>query len=279
MSRPKPKVFVTRNIPEPGLSILHQNCNVHIHSGMVVPRQELMKKMKEYDAILCMLGDRIDSKLIESAGSKLKIISCYSVGYDYVDIGAASKKEIIVTNTPHVLAHTTADLTFSLILSVARNIVTADTYIRTKKWKFGWMPELFLGYDVYGSTLGILGLGEIGSLVAKRAKGFNMKVLYYSRSRNSELRYLYMYIPSRGKIINENHLIDALKNGCIAGAGLDVYDREPILHSNPLLKMSNVVILPHIGSATYHTRSQMSEIAVYNILNFFRNKKPVYKVN
>jgi glyoxylate reductase len=323
MSRPKPKVFVTRNIPEPGLSILHQNCNVHIHSGMVVPRQELMRKMKEYDAILCMLGDRIDSKLIESAGSKLKIISCYSVGYDYVDIGAASKKEIIVTNTPHVLAHTTADLTFSLILSVARNIVTADTYIRTKKWKFGWMPELFLGYDVYGSTLGIIGLGEIGSLVAKRAKGFNMNVLYYSRSRNFDLelgigikycslerlmkesdfisihvdlnkdslhlidnkkiglmkKTAFIINTSRGKIINENHLIDALKNGRIAGAGLDVYDREPILHSNPLLKMSNVVILPHIGSATYHTRSKMSEIAVYNILNFFRNKKPVYQVN
>ena len=323
MPRPKPKVFVTRIIPEPGISILHQNCDVHVYSGIEMPRRELMKKMKEYDAILCMLGDKIDSKLIESAGSTLKIISCYSVGYDYVDIIAASKKGIAVTNTPHVLANTTADLTFSLILSVARNIVTADTYLRTNKWKFGWMPDLFLGYDVYCSTLGIIGLGEIGILVARRAKGFNMNVLYYSRNRKFDLeiklgikycsleklmkesdfisihvdlnkdslhlidnkkidlmkKTAFLINTSRGKIINENHLIDALKNRRIAGAGLDVYDHEPILHSNPLLKMTNVVILPHIGSATYKTRSRMSEVAVCNILNFFRNKKPVYQVN
>jgi lactate dehydrogenase-like 2-hydroxyacid dehydrogenase len=269
-----------------------------------------------------MLGDKIDSGIMDAAGSNLRIISCYSVGYDHVDIKEAEKRKIIVTNTPNVLANTTADLTFSLILSAARNIVNADSHVRNGSWKFGWTPDLFLGYDVYGSTLGIIGLGEIGTLVAKRAKGFGMDVLYYSNNRNlkieSELSISYVSLEellqrsdfvsihvslnkssfymideskiklmkktaflintSRGKVINEQHLIKALRDKQIAGVGLDVYEDEPITTSNPLIQMPQTVLLPHMGSATYKTRSKMAEVSANNIVNSLIGKGTVYKI-
>jgi glyoxylate reductase len=269
-----------------------------------------------------MLGDRIDSNVMDAAGSNLKIISCHSVGYDHVDIKEAEKRNIAVTNTPNVLANTTADLTFSLILACARNIVNGDSHVRNGNWKFGWTPDLFLGYDVYGSTLGIIGLGEIGMLVAKRAKGFGMKVLYYSNNRNRkiELELSISYVPleellqqsdfvslhvslnkssfhmideskfklmkktaflintSRGKVINEQHLIKAIKNKKIAGAGLDVYEDEPISASNQLISLPQTVLLPHIGSATFRTRSKMAEVSANNIVNSLIGKGTVYRI-
>ena len=317
-------VYITRKIPEPGQSILKKYFEVKMNPGVdVIDREDLCKNVRNVDALMCMLGDKIDSNVMDAAGPNLRVISCYSVGYDHVDIKEAQKRKIIVTNTPNVLAKTTADLTFSLILSAARNIVNADSYVRNGNWKFGWTPDLFLGYDVHGSTLGIIGLGEIGTLVAKRAKGFDMEVIYYSKTRKSriESELGINYVPleellqrsdfvsihvslnkdsfhmideskfklmkktafiintSRGKIINEHHLISALRNKVIAGAALDVYEIEPIFRSNPLTQLSQTILLPHIGSATFITRSKMSEIAVNNIVNFFNSKGIVHKVN
>ena len=317
-------VYITRKIPEPGPSILKKYFEVIMNPGVdVLDRGDLFKNVRNVDALICMLGDRIDSNVMDAAGPNLRVISCYSVGYDHVDIKEAEKRKIIVTNTPNVLANTTADLTFSLILTAARNIVNADSYVRNGNWKFGWTPDLFLGYDVHGSTLGIIGLGEIGTLVAKRAKGFDMEVIYYSKTRKrrieSELDITHVSLEellqrsdfvsihvslnkdsfhmideskfklmkktafiintSRGKIINEHHLISALRNKVIAGAALDVYEIEPIFRSNPLTQLSQTILLPHIGSATFITRSKMSEIAVNNIVNFFNSKGIVHKVN
>ena len=319
----KYSVFITRKIPEPGPSILKKYFQVNMNPEVnVLNRQVLIENVKNVDAILCMLGDKIDSNVMDAAGSNLRVISCYSVGYDHVDIKEAEKRKIIVTNTPNVLANTTADLTFSLILSAARNVVNADNYVRNGNWKFGWTPDLLLGYDVYGSTLGIIGLGEIGSLVAKRAKGFGMKVLYYSNNRDTkiELELSISYVSleellqrsdfvsihvslnkssfhmideskiklmkktailintSRGKVINEQDLIKALKDKQIAGAGMDVYEDEPISTSNPLIQMPQTVLLPHIGSATYITRSKMAEVSANNIVNSFIGKGTVYKI-
>jgi lactate dehydrogenase-like 2-hydroxyacid dehydrogenase len=317
-------VYITRKIPEPGPSILKKYFKVKMNPGVnVLEREELFKNVRNVDAIICMLGDKMDSSVMDAAGPNLRVISCYSVGYDHVDIKEAKKRKIIITNTPEVLANTTADLTFSLILTAARNIVNADSYVRKGNWKFGWTPDLFLGYDVHGSTLGIIGLGEIGTLVAKRAKGFDMEVIYYSKTRKrrieSELNITYASLEellqrsdfvsihvslnkesfhmideskfklmkktaflintSRGKVINEHHLISALRNKVIGGAALDVYEIEPIFRSNPLTQLLQTILLPHIGSATFITRSKMSEIAVNNIVNFFNNKGIVHKVN
>lgn len=317
-------VYITRKIPEPGPSILKKYFEVIMNPGVdVLDREDLFENVRNVDALMCMLGDKIDSNVMDAAGPNLRVISCYSVGYDHVDIKEAERRKIIVTNTPNVLANTTADLTFSLILTAARNIVNADSYVRNGNWKFGWTPDLFLGYDVHGSTLGIIGLGEIGTLVAKRAKGFDMEVIYYSKTRKrrieSELDITYVSLEellqrsdfvsihvslnkdsfhmideskfklmkktafiintSRGKIINEHHLISALRNKVIAGAALDVYEIEPIFRSNPLTQLSQTILLPHIGSATFITRSKMSEIAVNNIVNFFNSKGIVHKVN
>jgi glyoxylate reductase len=316
-------VFITRKIPEPGPTILKKYFQVNMNPEVnVLDREVLIKNVKNVDALLCMLGDNIDSNVMDAAGSNLRVISCYSVGYDHVDIKEAEKRKIIVTNTPNVLANTTADLTFSLILSAARNIVNADRHVRKGNWKFGWTPDLFLGYDVYGSTLGIIGLGEIGTLVAKRAKGFGMEVLYYSNSRNQKIesdlsisyvpleellqrsdfvsihislnksslhmideskirlmkRTAFLINTSRGKVINEQHLIKALKDKQIAGVGLDVYDDEPISTSNPLIHIPQTVLLPHIGSATFQTRSKMAEVSANNIVNSLIGKGTVYKI-
>jgi glyoxylate reductase len=318
------RVYVTRKIPEPGPSILKRYFQMKMNPGVdIINRENLFENVKDVDALMCMLGDKIDSKVMDAAGPNLKVISCYSVGYDHVDIYEATKRKIIVTNTPNVLANTTADLTFSLILTAARNIANADRHVRNGNWKFGWTPDLFLGYDVHGSTLGIIGLGEIGILVAKRARGFDMKVIYYSKTRKrkieSELDITYVPLEellqrsdfvsihvslnkdsfhmidkskiklmkktsfiintSRGKIINEQDLVRALRNKTIAGAGLDVYETEPISRSNPLTQLPHTVLLPHIGSATFMTRSKMAEVAANNMVNFFNGKGIVHKIN
>ena len=320
----KNKVYITRKIPEPGPSILKKYFQTNMNSGAdVLGREKLIENVRGVDALICMLGDKIDSEVMDAAGPNLKVISCYSVGHDHVDIYEATKRKIAVTNTPNVLANTTADLTFSLILTAARNIVNADRYVRYGNWKFGWTPDLFLGYDVYESTLGIIGLGEIGTLLAKRARGFDMEVIYYSKTRKhkieSELDITYVSLEellqrsdfvsihvslnkdsfhmideskfklmkktafiintSRGKVINEQHLISALKDKVIAGAALDVYEIEPISKSNPLTQMSQTILLPHIGSATFRTRSKMAEVAANNIVNFFNRKGIVHKIN
>ncbi|HEY7107813.1 MAG TPA: D-glycerate dehydrogenase [Nitrososphaeraceae archaeon] len=320
----KPKVYVTRQLPEPGPSILSNYCHVKMNKdSKPVRKSELLNNVSQVDSIVCMIGDNIDSEVIASAGNRLKLISCYSAGYDHVDIDAAKKYNIVVTNTPNILSDTTADLTFALIFALSRNIVKGDDYVRSGKWKFGWTPDLLLGHDVYGKVLGIVGLGEIGTKVGKRGKAFDMNVIYYSRVRkyHLEAEFGFRYVEfdellresdiisihvdlnkdtvhlvsrnelkkmknsamiintSRGKVVNEIDLISALSNRTIAGAALDVYEEEPISESSSLSKMSNTVLLPHIGSATYETRKRMAEMAANNVINFFRKTGPLHRVN
>ena len=320
----KKKVYVTRLIPEPALSILSKECDIVVNKKASPPtKKEILSNIRGMDAILCTLSDTIDREIMDAAGPNLKVISSYSTGYDHIDIEEANRRGIYVAYTSDILTESTADLTFALILSLARRVVEADKFVRKKLWKYGWMPKLFLGSDVNGMTLGIFGLGRIGSAVARRAKGFNMKILYYNRHRiinqlddpianyvdinkllkesdflsihanlnkhsfhffnETKFRKMkntaFVINTSRGQIIDQRALIIALRNRWIAGAGLDVYEKEPICSSNALLRMNNVIILPHIGSATYQTRSKMARVAAENILNILNGIEPLYLVN
>lgn len=313
------KVYVTRKILEPALPMLSKECRVTLHKKPGPPRRaELLKNAVGKHGILCMLADRIDAEVMDAAGKALQVISSYSTGFEHIDVKEATSRGIYVTYTADILAEATADLTFALMLACARGIVNADRYVRENRWKFGWSPELMLGYDVHGATLGILGLGRIGAAVAKRARGFDMRILYHNRSKNQQLeselgvtyadldelltesdfvsihtslnsasRHLidrkklklmkktaFLVNTARGQVVNEVDLARALKSGWIGGAALDVFEKEPIPRSSPLMKMKNVVLLPHIGSATYQTRSMMAEVAARNLLNVLSRKEP-----
>lgn len=308
-------VYVTRDLPGPALKILSSKCKVTLHRKSTPPsRKELLKDVAGKHAILCMLSDRIDREVMEAAGPALKIISSYSTGFEHIDVKEATRRGIYVTYTADTLAEATADLTFALILACARNIVQGDLMVRKGRWKVGWTPDLLLGQHVYGSTLGIIGLGRIGSAVARRAKGFGMNVLYYNRTRKDQEHATYANLndllaqsdfvslhvsmnqashhlidreklgmmkrtaclinTARGAIVNERDLISALRKGHIAGAGLDVFEKEPLPTSSPLVKMKNVVLLPHIGSASRQTRHRMAEVAVNCVLEVLEGKKP-----
>lgn len=312
------RVYVTRKVPGPALQMLAEKCQVTLNSKARPPsRKELLKNIAGKDAILCMLSDRIDSKVMEAAGAGLKIISSYSTGFEHIDVAEATRRGIYVTYTADILAEAAADLAFALLLACARNVVAGDSMVRKGGWKGGWAPDLLLGQNVHGATIGIIGLGRIGSAVARRAAGFGMQVLYYSRSRNPKAEELgAQYAPlddllarsdfvsihvamndasrhlinaerlrvmkptaflintARGAAVNERDLAVALKKGWIAGAGLDVYEREPLPASSPLAKMKNVVLLPHIGSATRQTRSRMGEVAAQCIIDVLAGRRP-----
>jgi glyoxylate reductase len=261
---------------------------------------------------------------MEAAGPQLKIISSYSTGFEHIDVAEATKRGIHVTYTADILAEATADLTFALILACARNVVAGDRIVRQKKWQVGWMPDLLLGQNVHRATIGIIGLGRIGSVVARRAKGFGMEILYHNRRRNEKAeaelgaqyrsldgllaqsdfvtihttlndasrqlmdkerlqkmkKTAFLINTARGSVVNERDLVAALKKGTIAGAGLDVFEKEP-LGDSPLLRMKNVVLLPHIGSADRATRSKMAEVAAKNILDVLAGREPdsAFRVN
>ena len=280
--------------------------------------------MRNKDAILCTLSDNIDRKVMDAAGSSLKVISSYSTGVDHIDINEATKRSILVTTTGDILTEAVADLTFALILATSRRLAQGYEMVTQKRWKLGWDPNLLLGSDVYGMTMGIFGLGRIGSAVARRAKGFNMHIIYHSRhgrniqvdneldakyvnmdelvqesdflslhsSLNSETYHLIdrsklrrmkntacLINTARGLLVNEQHLIEALRRKWIAGAGLDVFEKEPPSPTNTLLKMKNVLLLPHLGSATLSTRTKMAEVAAKNLLNVLNGKSPIYAAN
>lgn len=313
------KIYVTRKILDPALPMLSSECKIILHKKPTPPsRAEILKNVAGKDGILCMLSDRMDAQVMDAAGPSLKVISSYSTGFEHIDVKEATTRGIYVTYTADILAEATADLTFALILACARGIVNADRYVRENRWKVGWSPDLMLGYNVRGATLGIIGLGRIGAAVARRAKGFKMKMIYHSRSRNqqletelgvqyatldellaqsdfvsihtslnSESRHMidksrlklmkktaFLVNTSRGQVVNEADLARALKGGQIAGAALDVFESEPLPRSSPLLKMKNVVLLPHIGSATYQTRSKMAEVSARNLLDVLAGKEP-----
>jgi glyoxylate reductase len=321
----KKKIFITRKINSRGIELLNKYYDVVLANSSDSPTKKVMiKKVKNVYGILCTLSEKIDADIMNAAGSNLKVISTYSTGYDHIDICEATKRGIYVTTTGNILSEATADLTFALILTISRKILEGHLYIIEGKWKKGWTPDLFLGTNIYGSTLGILGLGDIGSAVAKRANGFNMNIIYNNRHRLSksrenklnatfvtfekllensdflsihtnfdkknfhliDIRELqkmkktsFLINTSRGSIINEISLIKALKNRWIAGAGLDVFEREPISNQYELSKLKNVILLPHIGSATVKTRERMSRVAAINLHTILSNKKPLNLVN
>lgn len=319
----KKKVFLTRTLHEFALKKLRKKYEIEVHSGKIpIPQKKLQSKIKEIDGLICFPYDKIDENTIELA-KKLKIISTYSVGFDHINIEYAKKKKIRVGYTPEVLTDATADLAFSLLLDLSRRVSEGDRIIRKGKWNKIYGANDYVGLDLQGKTLGILGLGRIGKTLAKRAKAFDMKIRYHNRQRipktqekSLDVRYvsfeklitqsdiISIHVPhtketeylfnmkvfkkmkrsaflintSRGKVVNEQDLTIALKRKFVAGAGLDVFEKEPIDKNHPLVKLENVVLAPHIGSSTKETRIKMAEIAVKNLNQGINGKKPVYSV-
>lgn len=309
------KIFCTAPIPAIGPALLKkQGMQVSIYDkDIAASKPEIAEGLKEADGLICLLSDSIQAELINSAPN-LKIIANYAAGYNNIDLDAARQKGIVVTNTPDVLTAATADLTWALILAVSKRIPESEQYLRKGQFS-GWRPKLMLGGDVTGKTIGIIGAGRIGRAVARRALGFEMRILYHSRNRNrdfeasskaeyaeldrllqesdfislhcplSEQTYhlinaqnikqikkgAYLINTARGPVIDEQALIAALKSGQLAGAGFDVYEHEPVVPKN-LLELENVVLLPHIGSATHETRDEMARICARNIIEVMEGR-------
>lgn len=309
-------IFVTRRVPQAGLDLLG-DFDVTINpEDRVLSRDELAANAQGKDAVLCLLTDAIDDELM-AALPTVKIFANYAVGFDNIDVEAATRRKIAVTNTPGVLTGTTADLAWALLMSAARRVVDSDKYTRAGQFK-GWGPMMYLGVDIHYKTLGIVGMGRIGQAVAWRSRGFDMKVLYTDRKRISlelekmlrvtfvtldellrESDFVSLHVPlrrttrhligkkqlemmkktavlvntSRGPVVDERALVEALKNQVIFAAGLDVYENEPVLAPG-LVGLDNVVVVPHIGSASIDTRSKMATMAAENIMAFFRGEKP-----
>jgi glyoxylate reductase len=315
----KPKVYVTRIIPESGINMLREYCDVTVRAAEE-PAQgdELMLQVLDKDGIICLPGDTIDKAVMEAA-SRLKVISTFSVGFEHIDVKEATKRGIYIGYTPGILTDATADMAFTLLLCIARKIPRCDQFVREGDWKVMSSPLHLFGTSVYGTTLGIIGFGRIGKAMAERAHGFNMKVLYADSVRLTtneekglgieykslddllrESDFVSVHTPltpdtrhlinaaklkimkpsailintSRGAVIDEEALVIALQEHWIAGAGLDVFEKEPIDPKNPLLALDNVVIIPHMGSATTQTRSKMSETAAQNLLAVLRGTPP-----
>jgi len=314
------KVYITRMIPQDGLDLLRSVADVDINPhDRPVPRQDLLKKMDigKYDGVMGLLTDKIDGEFFDAC-KFLKGYANYAVGYDNIDVPEATKRQLPVSNTPGVLTDATAECAWALIFSVARRIAESDKVMRSGSWN-GWGPLQFIGGDIKGKTLGIVGAGRIGTETALMSKGFNMKVLYTSSSgrRNSVLdselnaelvsfdellaqadfisihtplspqtRHLfdasafsrmketaYVVNTARGPVIKEDDLVKALEEGEIAGAGLDVFEHEPIM-ADGLKDLDNVVVLPHIGSATHSSRDGMATLAARNLIAMLKGQKP-----
>jgi lactate dehydrogenase-like 2-hydroxyacid dehydrogenase len=315
------KIFVTRKIPEPGLELLRKEHEIEVNPyNRVLSKDEIIKGLKGKDGLLCLLTDIIDKEVINSEPN-LKMIASYAVGYNNIDVKAATKRNIPVSNTPGVLTDATAEMAWSLLFSTARHIVEGDKFTRSGKFK-GWDPMLLLGQDITGKTLGIVGAGRIGTCFALKSKGFNMKILYVDSKTNEILEnelgakkvgldvllkksdYVSIHVPllpsthhligekqlqlmkkttilvntSRGPIIDEKVLVNALKERWIFGAGLDVYENEPHVEKE-LLKLNNVVLQPHSASATVESRTKMAIMAAENMLTGLKGEMPPNCIN
>jgi len=320
------RVFVTRTLPGTALERLAREHDVDLWPGdLPPPYGDLVARARHADALICLLTDRIDRALIEQA-TRLRVISNVAVGFDNIDVAAATARRIPVGNTPDVLTEATADLAFALILACARRIVEADRYVREGRWRT-WDPSLLLGMELHGATLGIVGYGKIGRAVARRAAGFGMRVIYATSRpadvsadpargavqpqpagldallRESDIVSLHVPLtdatrhligapelramkPSailintaRGAVVDQPALARALREGWIAAAGVDVTEVEPVPPGDPLLDAPNLTILPHIGSATTHTRARMAGMAVDNALAGLRGERLPHCVN
>ena len=319
----KPKVYVTRELPERGLHIIKEKFDAEVWPEYAPPPKEIIiEKAAKVDALATLLSDKIDAEVFNVAPN-LRIVSQLAVGFDNIDVKEATRRGIYVTNTPGVLTETTADFAWALLMAAARRVAEADKYVHAGKWKVGWHPTMLQGRDVYGATLGIIGLGRIGSSIAKRAKGFDMRVLYHDVIRRQDLEkelgieyveienllqqadFVTINVPllkdtyhlidekklrlmkktailinnARGPVVDEKALYKALKEGWIAGAGLDVFEQEPTPINNPLLTLENVVVAPHISSASFDTRSRMAEMVAENLVAFFEGRVPPNLVN
>ena len=315
-------MYLTRRLPDDVTAPILEVCDCAWwdEEDTPVPRATLMEAVTEVDGLLSMVTDPIDGEVL-AAAPKLRVVSNMAVGYDNIALDEAKKRQIAVCNTPDVLTETTADLTFALLLGTARRLAEAANFLKNDEWR-SWSPFLLAGQDVYGKTLGIIGLGRIGQAVARRAAGFGMTILYYNRNRRvdeeqslavrykeldallQESDYICVLTPltketrhligarelslmkptavlvntSRGPVVDEEALYRALAGRQIWGAGLDVFAKEPVRADHPLLRLPNVLALPHIGSATTATRLKMAGLAAENLILYLTGKEPRYRV-
>jgi glyoxylate reductase len=305
----RPRVFVTRIIPEKGQELVAEFCDAEIWQEETPPsRETLLERVRGVDGLLCLLTDRIDGEVMDAAGPGLKVISNHAVGVDNIDLPAATARRIPVGNTPGILTDATADFAFALLMAAARRVVEGERYVRAGRWKT-WGPSLLLGVDVSGATLGILGFGRIGQALARRASGFEMRILYHdpfpvvqdpsvpaapvdfetllrqsdfvslhtpltSQTHNLiDSRALALMKPNavlintaRGPVVDPQALYQALKERRIFAAALDVTEPEPIPMDSPLLELDNLIIVPHIASASRSTREKMATMAAENLI-------------
>jgi glyoxylate reductase len=318
----RPRVFVTRKLVGDGVARLQREVDVEVWPDADPPPPgAFLDAAKRSDGVLTMITDRVDAAFLDAAPG-LRIVSQMAVGYDNIDVEAATARHVLVCNTPGVLTDATADLAFALMLSFARRLPEADRALREGLWG-AWSPVFMLGHDLRDKTLGIVGLGAIGTAIAQRAAGFNMRLCYWSRSRKPEIEarlgiewlelpellrrsdYVHLSIAlgeetrhlidseklalmkpdavlvntARGPVVDQQALFEALKARRIGGAALDVFEKEPLSPDDPLLGLDNVVVSPHVGSATVETRERMSDLAVDNLLAFFRGEQPPACVN
>jgi glyoxylate reductase len=315
------KVFASQQLPGDALERVGRHCELEVWADTVpVPREVLLEKLQGCLGLLCLLTNRVDGDLLEAC-PELRIVSSMSVGVDHVDVAALSQRGIPLGNTPGVLVDTTADLAMALLLAAARRIPEADRYVRDGNWKpeRPWYPDMFVGKDVAGATLGIVGLGAIGQAVARRARGFGMRTLGWTRSGRAvagvepvsleqllaasdfvsinvalaeDTRMLIdaeaiasmkpgavLVNTARGGIVDERALAVALRSGALFAAGIDVFESEPVEMENPLLQLPNVVVAPHIGSASQQTRSRMAALAADNMIAALAGERMPHCVN
>ena len=317
----KPKVYSTHQLFEEARKILDAECEVQYWTDSErPPRDEVLRRVKDKEGLVCLLTEKVNEEFLRSA-PKLRIASNVAVGYDNIDVDACTKRGIAVTNTPGVLDETTADFAWTLLMTVARRVAEGELLARSGNWK-GWNLDQLCGADVWGKTLGIVGFGRIGRSVARRASGFQMKIIYtdavrvseeVEKSLNAEFRdmnsllaesdFISLHVPllpetrglfdapklfrmkptaflintSRGPVVEEAALVAALENNKIAGAALDVFENEPFIH--PGLKRPNVVLTPHIASASIETRTKMALMAANNIVAVFKGRRPPNLLN
>lgn len=320
----KPMVFVARHIPPTKLALLQEKCDVDLWDEELPPPHDvLLARSAGKDGILSLLTDMIDAEVMDAAGSGLKVISNCAVGYDNIDVGEATARSLPVGNTPGVLTDSTADFAFGLLMAAGRRIVEGDQYVRAGSWKT-WGLTTLLGEDISGATLGIIGFGRIGRRVARRGRGFDMRVLYYdplcqddpyamqigaecvdyeTLLRESDFITLHMALndetyhminaetlskmkpdsilvnTARGAVVDQEALYHALKNRVIRAAAVDVTDPEPLPPDHPLLSLDNLIITPHIASATVKTRNNMVQIAIDNLLAGLSGEKLPHCIN
>ncbi|MBA2254663.1 MAG: D-glycerate dehydrogenase [Chloroflexi bacterium] len=319
-----PRVFIARRIPDEGLRLLLDGTDADLwEDELPPPRDELLRRVAGVEGLLSLLTDRVDDELLDAAGPQLKVVSNYAVGFDNVDVPACTRRDIPVGNTPDVLTETTADLAFALLMAAARRIPEGYDYVRADRWQT-WGPMLLLSPDVHHATLGIVGFGRIGREMAKRARGFDMEILYHDvqqaspedeaalHARSVEMDELLaesdfislhtnltpethhlldeaafarmkptaiVINTSRGPVIDQRALFEALRDRVIGGAALDVTDPEPMRADDPLLTQPNALVVPHVASASHTTRGRMAEMAAANLLAGLRGERLPTPVN